>query len=708
MKKMYIIKHLGVILLSNLFCLIASPIVRAIDVSSFTELSNAIANGEAEVNLTDDLDFSSILQVSQNVKIIGNNHIITRSMSYSGGLFSIPAGKTLEINNVIIDGGAPGWIMDYDNRAYTNPQAGTGYVRVPTIDGETDIISNGSLVQNSGNFIMKESAIQNVRMGRYASNGSTNVNGAVISGKGDNTIEKSTIKHTGSYNVGGSLYITGGTTSIHDCIIEDNVAGVGRKDGVDGGFLYINRGNLGIYDSTIRDNFAQSDGGAASINNSDANINNVRFEHNMGGNDGSALRLESGTAGKQTKIEKSTFENNIGFATSGQSMGTIYQRGWTNSEDNPVIYKNLVFKNNTASTGGAIADYSTNNTHVYMEDIEVSGSVVNGGGILYSQLGYYSLKNVNVHDNSANYNGAGMYLSGTATITVDDSNISNNYSNCSGGGIYVAGGTLTLRDSTISNNKTNCSGGGIFVRSGNAAWLPELNIENSIVKNNSAGGIGGGISVKDKASQISSITINDASKIYDNKAEQAADDFSYTRDEDSENNTDRTVTLDNISIAGLRGIDGWYHDNQDDRFRDTENPTKFTDYIDNSGNIAFYLKAAGVSTNNYDGNGGTTNAKSIVIKYGNSYTVDDDIPTRNGYSFAGWNTRQDGTGITLKAGDSYDGTDGWVLYAQWVKTIINPSTAVYTPIIYFVLFGALSAAIILICYRVSRLSNRNH
>ena len=197
-------------------------------------------------------------------------------------------------------------------------------------------------------------------------------------------------------------------------------------------------------------------------------------------------------------------------------------------------------------------------------------------------------------------------------------------------------------------------------------------------------------------------------KIYDNKAEQAADDFSYTRDEDSENNTDRTVTLDNISIAGLRGIDGWYHDNQDDRFRDTENPIKFTDYIDNSGNIAFYLKAAGVSTNNYDGNGGTTNAKSIVIKYGNSYTVDDDIPIRNGYSFAGWNTRQDGTGITLKAGDSYDGTDGWVLYAQWVKTIINPSTAVYTPIIYFVLFGALSAAIILICYRVSRLSNRNH
>ena len=62
-------------------------------------------------------------------------------------------------------------------------------------------------------------------------------------------------------------------------------------------------------------------------------------------------------------------------------------------------------------------------------------------------------------------------------------------------------------------------------------------------------------------------------------------------------------------------------------------------------------------------------------KYGGVYVVDDSIPVRDGYTFIEWNTKPDGSGVSLKAGDTYDGSDGWTLYAQWKKNEPeNPNT----------------------------------
>ena len=47
--------------------------------------------------------------------------------------------------------------------------------------------------------------------------------------------------------------------------------------------------------------------------------------------------------------------------------------------------------------------------------------------------------------------------------------------------------------------------------------------------------------------------------------------------------------------------------------------------------------------------------------------MSDTTPTREGYSFTGWNTAADGTGTSYAGNDSYtlpaSGTD--TLYAQW-------------------------------------------
>lgn len=663
---------------ATLLGLFFGPNAGALSVASFTELSDAIANGEAEITIENDLEFSALLTITNDVEIDGNGSTLTRAEGYLGGLFSIPADKSLEIDNLTIDGGAAGWSMDYDNRVYTKPETNTGYIRVPTINGESDIIAFASLVTNSGSFVLKNSTVQNARLRRYASDNKTAVYGSFIRGKGDNTIKNSTIKHTGAYNGGGTLYVTGGTTVIDNCVVDDNISGVGQTGSTHGGFMYIADANLVIKESEFSNNFAQSNGGVGIIYRTNTEIKNSTFDHNMVGNDGSVFSFQSKTDGKSLDIEDSIFENNIGFAVTGQSMGTIWQEVWYGTAETPVVYKNLVFRSNTAVAGAAISDYSSDNTYVTMRNIEVYENSVNAGGVLYAQNGHYSIINLDAHDNEGK-RGTGIYSIGSE-IVIEDSKIANNTATGSGTAINVAAGSITVRNTEITGNSAGESGGGIYVRGYYDDYNPTLILENTIIKDNSASEAGGGIAVMDHEINFSSVTVDNQSKIYDNNADVAGDDFSYMRENNSENTSSNTITLDNISIAGINGIDGWYYDNEGDRFADTDNPTVFTAYIDNNGNIAFYLKAAGLSTGDYDGNGGDTDAMPVTVKYGQDYIVSDDVPVREGFTFTGWNTRPDGSGIALKAGDSYGGSDGWTLYAQWVANG-NPATGDDTPIL---------------------------
>lgn len=374
----------------------------AISVTNFEEFSSAIAGGETDITIENDLEFSALLTIAEDTKITGSGKVLSRASGYLGGLFSIPAGKTLEIDNLVIDGGAAGWQMDYENRSYTVPETNTGYIRVPTINGENDIIANASLIVDAtgGNLSLKNTTVQNARIGQYAANGKTKIYGAVVSGKGNNTFSNVTFKHNGAYNHGGALYINGGTTEISNCTADGNASGVGYMGSTVGGFMYMADGNLTIDGSEFKNNYAQGNGGVAIIYRTNTAIKDSHFDHNMVGNDGSALSLQSKTDGKSLSITDSIFENNTGFAFTGQSMGTIWQEAWYNSEDEPATYKNLIFRGNSAATGTAISDYSSDNTHVSLENIEIYDNTFSAGGALYGQGGHYHLKNVDIHDNS--------------------------------------------------------------------------------------------------------------------------------------------------------------------------------------------------------------------------------------------------------------------------------------------------------------------
>ena len=69
----------------------------------------------------------------------------------------------------------------------------------------------------------------------------------------------------------------------------------------------------------------------------------------------------------------------------------------------------------------------------------------------------------------------------------------------------------------------------------------------------------------------------------------------------------------------------------------------------------------------YNGNGhtGGTVPAAIDKKHGTNITLSSSTPTRTGYTFAGWNTKQDGTGTTYAKGATYSTNADVTLYAKW-------------------------------------------
>ena len=138
---MIIVKKM--LFLLGVFFFLINNVYATINVSSFLELKNAISNGESNIKITGNIKFNDSIVINNSVLINGNNKTIKRDSDFTGSFISIESGGSLEIKDVTIDGGAPGWYMDYDNRFYLNNDE-TSYVEVPTISSDDDIISTSS------------------------------------------------------------------------------------------------------------------------------------------------------------------------------------------------------------------------------------------------------------------------------------------------------------------------------------------------------------------------------------------------------------------------------------------------------------------------------------------------------------------------------------------------------------------------------------
>ena len=91
-------------------------------------------------------------------------------------------------------------------------------------------------------------------------------------------------------------------------------------------------------------------------------------------------------------------------------------------------------------------------------------------------------------------------------------------------------------------------------------------------------------------------------------------------------------------------------------------------YTANSAITLYAVWSKSVSTNLYDvsynTNGGSNVISQIKVK-GETLTLRDTIPVKNGYTFNGWGLSADATNVSYSAGDSYSIDNDVVLYAIW-------------------------------------------
>jgi len=78
----------------------------------------------------------------------------------------------------------------------------------------------------------------------------------------------------------------------------------------------------------------------------------------------------------------------------------------------------------------------------------------------------------------------------------------------------------------------------------------------------------------------------------------------------------------------------------------------------------------------YNANGGTGAPANQTKTQGVALTLSTTVPTRTGYTFAGWNTAANGSGTAYAAGASYTANAALTLYAQW--TAVAPTTYTVT------------------------------
>lgn len=67
----------------------------------------------------------------------------------------------------------------------------------------------------------------------------------------------------------------------------------------------------------------------------------------------------------------------------------------------------------------------------------------------------------------------------------------------------------------------------------------------------------------------------------------------------------------------------------------------------------------------FDANGGEDAPKSQEKTIDVDLTLTSDFPTREGYTFVGWNTEKNGSGATYLPGSKYKNNENVTLYAQW-------------------------------------------
>lgn len=291
-------------------------------------------------------------------------------------------------------------------------------------------------------------------------------------------------------------------------------------------------------------------------------------------------------------------------------------------------------------------------------------AVMNGGRIEYNNSRNYG--NVYISNSSTN----------PATFTMNGGIVSHNSlfhsdSDYGGGAFYVRDGVLEINGGTISDHTgITAPGGAIYCSSFGKVYLNGGAIENNTVANNKKGDAIFYSSQEDNGAELyiggnplieNSIYLDNAIAVkYPYITSQIKNPLtlvvdSYTEGRVIAEGSNYTLTEADLAKVTLKvqGSSTPYYAKLDG------NQLLMTNTDPG------YTKKYNIS---YLGNGGTgSTLDDNAYDLNASATIKANSFSREGHAFTGWNTKDDGTGKSYKAGDEITITDDLILYAQWMK-----------------------------------------
>jgi hypothetical protein len=267
---------------------------------------------------------------------------------------------------------------------------------------------------------------------------SANVGGGLLN-RGTTTIENSTFSHNNGGGKGGGLWSgDGGTVSLVDSLIVDNMARV------HGGGAAITSGGL-LTNTKVMSNTSQSGGGL--YNGAWLTVTNSSILSNTAYSDGGGLYHDSATEAL-----------------------TVF---------------NSLISGNQSNTGGGVYKFDIGPLTIISSTVQYNTASLEGGGVLIDYDGSMTIISSTVQHNQAMHGGGLQFNYGIALIV--NSRIISNTAIGKGGGVNQDEGRLTIANSVISHNQSG-DGGGLNV------YRSPVHISNSTLSHNTAAR-GGGIRI---------------------------------------------------------------------------------------------------------------------------------------------------------------------------------------------------------------------
>ena len=407
---------------------------------------------------------------------ITSNQATAGALGNGGGIFN-DTGATLEITGGTISGNSA-------NRAGGGIENNAGMVTLTQVVLGGSMVADGNIAGiNGGGLHVSGAGTTTLNGGRVENNVANQEGGGLwnsgsgtmtiqAGGMGGTIIDSNTANGDGAVQGGGGIFNVGGTLSITDATISNNVSTATQAGNGGGGILIEGGANNSITDTTISGNSADdtgtADGGGILVAG------------------GATLTVSGGTiSGNSANRAGGGIENNASTVTlTDVTLGGV-----------------MVADGNNAGVNGCglhVSGAGTTNVNGGTVQNNVAGQ--EGGG-LWNATGVMTIDGTTISGNSANagnnggndQGGGGVFNIG-GTLDIDNATITGNFATVNlgnGGGVMTVGGVVTIDNSTIADNDAARAGGGIENNAGSVT-LTDVTLGGAMVSDGNTAGINGG------------------------------------------------------------------------------------------------------------------------------------------------------------------------------------------------------------------------